>query len=304
MRVACIVPTFNGKKEFLRLYETLKFQNAKFDLVVIDSSSTDGTHEEAKKYADIFFSIEQKDFNHGGTRQWVINKLPNYDFYIYLTQDIILDNSDSITKILAPFSDEIVAAVCGRQIPHENATIFAAHARAFSYPTKLESKSKSDIPKFGLKTTFLSNSFAAYRSKSLTAVGGFPDNIIFAEDMFVAAKLILAGGKIVYAADAICRHSHNYTIVGEFRRYFDMGVFHARERWISDNFGSAGSEGLKYQISELKYLGIKKINLWPISIFRNGIKYLGYKIGKRANFLPIFIKKTLGMHKGYWQRNG
>lgn len=52
--------------------------------------------------------------------------------------------------------------------------------------------------------------------------------------MFYAAKAILAGYQVAYAADAVVRHSHNYKPLEEFKRYFDIGVFHAQEKWIRE----------------------------------------------------------------------
>ena len=43
------------------------------------------------------------------------------------------------------------------------------------------------------------------------AVGGFPCDVIFGEDTVTAAKFLLAGWKIVYAAKAQVYHSHSYT---------------------------------------------------------------------------------------------
>lgn len=301
MRVACVVPTYNGRVDFLRLKDSLKLQNYKFDLIVVDSNSNDGTGEIATNFADYFIQIDKKDFNHGGTRQLIIDTFPNYDVYVYLTQDVILANEQSIDNIIEPFADEKVDAVYGRQLPHDNATIFSAHAREFSYPKDSIMKSKKDIPILGLKAAFLSNSFAAYRAQSLNSIGGFPKNAIFAEDMFVAAKIILNGGYIFYASNALCKHSHNYTLIEEFQRYFDMGVFHAREAWIAKSFGNAGGEGIKYLRSEIKYIGLKKFYLWPISILKNGIKYIGYKLGNNENIIPRGIKRKIGMSKIFWQ---
>ena len=83
-----------------------------------------------------------------------------------------------------------------------------------------------------MKTAFNSNSFAAYRRKALKDVGGFPINTILSEDMYVTAKMLLKNWSVAYCADAKVYHSHNYTIWQEFKRYFDIGVFHAKEAWI------------------------------------------------------------------------
>ena len=41
-------------------------------------------------------------------------------------------------------------------------------------------------------------------------------------------------------------HSHNYTFFEEFKRYFDVGVFHEKESWILEEFGQASGEGANY----------------------------------------------------------
>jgi rhamnosyltransferase len=299
-RRVCFIPTYNGKADLVRLLDSLESQSVKFDTVIVDSGSNDGTKEIARIRADRFRQIAPAEFNHGGTRQLMVDINPEYDIYIYLTQDACLADNDAIQRILEPFADPDVAAVCGRQLPHLDATPLAQHARTFSYPGSVEVKTLADVPHLGIKTAFMSNSFAAYRKEALKAVGGFPVHVIFAEDMYVAAKMLLAGRKVAYAGNALCRHSHNYSIIEEFRRYFDMGVFHARESWIREKFGGAGGEGIRYVKSELKFLGFKRLHLWPTSLFRNAVKFAAYKAGQQEGKLPIGIKRKLGMHRRYW----
>lgn len=300
MRIACIIPTYNGKAELERLLDSLKDQRVNFDTFIVDSSSEDGTQELAKELVVDVTVITPDQFNHGGTRQRMVDYKGDYDVFVFMTQDAYLADSEALDKIVEPFIDSRVGAVCGRQLPHLDATLFAQHARFFNYPAGMQIKSMDDISRLGIKAAFMSNSFAAYRGEALKAVGGFPLHVIFAEDMYVAAKMLLAEWKVVYAGNALCRHSHNYTILEEFRRYFDMGVFHAREPWIRQQFGGAGSEGFSYVKSELKFLGLRNFYLWPISMVRNAVKLLGYKFGQHEAKLPIGLKRKLGMYKRYW----
>ncbi|OZB49077.1 MAG: rhamnosyltransferase [Polynucleobacter sp. 39-45-136] len=300
MRIACIIPTYNGRAELKRLFNSLRAQTALFDVIIVDSSSNDGTLQLAEEWFGRITIISSKEFNHGGTRQLMVDAYPQYDFYVFLTQDACLLDSDAIDRLVEPFSDPKVGAVCGRQLPHLDATPLAQHARYFNYPALTQIKVMSDAPRLGVKTAFMSNSFAAYRGVALKRVGGFPKHVIFAEDMFVTAKMLLDGWKVVYAGGAQCLHSHNYTIIQEFQRYFDMGVFHARESWIRGYFGGAGGEGIRYVKSELKFLGFQRIYLWPSAIFRNAVKLLGYKLGLYEAKLPIVFKRKLSMYKGYW----
>lgn len=299
-RLACVVPTYNGYHDLYRLLSSLDTQIASFDLFVVDSSSQDNTNVLAQSRCANVVSITSEQFNHGGTRQMMIDRYPGYDIYIFLTQDAYLENEFSIANIAKYFIDPAVGAVCGRQLPHHNATLLAQHARLFNYPEVSAVKSVNDIQLLGIKTAFMSNSFSAYRGKALTEVGGFPSNVILSEDMFVAAKMLLAGWNIAYAGDACCRHSHNYTIIEEFRRYFDIGVFHSQEPWIKNNFGGAGGEGVRYVLSELSFLSYRNFYLWPSSLIRNGTKLLGYKLGLMQRKIPAFIKVKLSMHRKYW----
>ncbi|MDE1167656.1 MAG: glycosyltransferase [Pseudomonas sp.] len=300
LRVACVIPTYNGRKDLQRLLDSLDSQTAKFDTLIVDSSSSDGTTELAQSRADHFVGIASKDFNHGGTRQMMVERFPEYDVYVYMTQDAYLEDPAALANIVRPFADASVGAVCGRQLAHKDANLLAEHARLFNYPETSRTKSLEDAPDLGIKTAFMSNSFAAYRRQALAQIGGFPPHVILAEDMYVAAKMLLAGWKVAYEGSACCRHSHNYTVKEEFRRYFDIGVFQSRESWIGEHFGGAGGEGLRYVISELKYLGLRRLWLWPVSLWRNAMKLLAYKFSKQEKHLPMPIKKKMGMHKRFW----
>ena len=300
MRVACIIPTYNGRADLARLVASLKMQTAAHDLIIVDSSSSDGTDEVGRASATSFLSIDQRDFDHGGTRQMAFERLSDHEIVVFLTQDAILATPDALAVLLENFDDPDVGAVCARQLPHVDADPFASHARWFNYPAQSRVAEKASIPRFGLKSAFMSNSFAAYRRTALEAVGGFPKKTIFAEDMHVAARMILAGWKIIYDGAATCRHSHNYTVAEEFRRYFDIGTFHSREPWIQERLGGAGGEGRKYVLSELKFLGLGAAHLWPVSLARSAAKLLGYRLGRSEAHIPVSLKKKLSMHRRFW----
>jgi rhamnosyltransferase len=296
----CIIPTRNGKDLLKRLFYSIEHSRIEVPLVIVDSESSDGTTELTQDYGINIHSIKVAEFNHGGTRQAMVELYPDYDLYIFLTQDAYLEGDGAFDAVISPFADESIGAVCGRQLPHEDATPFAEHARLFNYPEESRVKSRTDAHDLGIKTPFISNSFAAYRREALLDAGGFPKHVILSEDMYVAAKMLLKDWKVAYAADACVRHSHNYTIMEEFRRYFDTGVFHAREGWIREKFGQAGGEGKRYVLSELRFLGWRRWYLWPESILRNAVKLLGYKLGMMERYIPVRLKKGLSMHRRFW----
>ena len=300
IKTACLIPTYNGETDLPRLLDSLQSQSAEVIVLVADSSSTDRTALIAKERGIDVVTIPKERFNHGGTRQLLADQFPDHDIFVYLTQDAYLAGPSSLEAMLAYFDDPAVGAVCGRQLPHLDARPLARHARLFNYPEGSLIKTLEDAPRLGIKTAFMSNSFAAYRAAALNQVGGFPSNLILSEDMYIAAKMLMDGWKVVYSGEAKCYHSHNYTILEEARRYFDIGVFHARESWIRKTFGGAGGEGLRFVFSELAFLGARYWFLWPSSLARNALKLLAYKLGQKEKHLPTALKKHLGMNTGFW----
>lgn len=300
-KVACVIPTYNAGAIFHECLTALYSQFYPIDVIIIDSSSSDGTFEMADSFPFKLLRIPKSSFSHGGTRQVIVDRYNNYDFYIFLTQDAVLSEPFTVEKILRLFDDKDVGCVYGRQVPHKDASLLAQHARYFNYPSLSYVRSLDDSDNFGIKTAFNSNSFSAYRASALSDVGGFPDDLILSEDMYVSASMLLSGWKVGYASEAVCKHSHDYTIKQEFSRYFDIGVFHSQVPWIRENFGGAGKEGLKYVLSELSFLGMRNLHLWPLSLLRNFFKILGFRLGLLEEKVPLFLKRRLSMNKGFWK---
>lgn len=270
--------------------------------LVVDSSSIDGTDFTSLPMGFSCIRIEAADFNHGGTRNLALSHLPaGTDVAVFMTQDAFLADPHALSRLVAVFDDPSVACAYGRQLPHADASPVAAHARLFNYPDDSRTVSLVDKAQLGLKACFLSNSFAAYRVADLQAVGGFPSSVILGEDMTVAARLLMAGKCVAYVAEACVHHSHNYSVMQEFRRYFDTGVFHARSPWLLQTFGSAGGEGLRFVRSELAYLWRHAPAWIPSAMVRTVAKLAGYRLGRLEAFWPVWVKRWCSMHKGFWQ---
>ena len=281
MNCGLIIPTLNAGSQFKKLLEQLAAQTLPTKKLIVDSESTDGTAELAKSFGLEVLTIKQKNFNHGATRQFALEKLLPLDVAIFLTQDVLLCDNDSLARLVKIFdADKSVGLSYGRQLPHANATNEAKFLRAFNYPPESQLRGFDDRKTFGLKTAFASNSFAAYRVEALQKVGGFPKNVPLCEDMYVAAKMLLDGWKIYYAASAQVYHSHNYTAAQEFKRYVQIGKFHAQESWIRETFGSAEGAGKKFVLMKLAALAKENPLECAGAIFRDAAKFFGYRLGR------------------------
>lgn len=299
MNITIIIPTYNGGTVWqIAAKEIALMSNDYLNVIVVDSGSKDNSAKIATDNGFTLLTITSSEFNHGGTRNKAV-ELSSADIVVFLTQDAIPEKN-AISNIVKAFDDEKVVAAYGRQLPHHDANPIAAHARKFNYKDNnyvCDLNSKKDL---GIKTVFMSNSFSAYRVSAFNDLGGFPDSTILSEDMYFGAKAILAGYKIAYISDAIVRHSHNYTSVEEFKRYFDIGVFHHDEPWIRDNFGGAGGEGKKFILSELKFLLAKNPMFIPKACINNFFKIAGYKLGQNYKKLPMKWVVAFSMHKKFW----
>jgi O antigen biosynthesis rhamnosyltransferase rfbN len=269
-------------------------------VLITDSGEGISYADEIKEMNVQVRTIDSRDFNHGGTRQWGMKLCPEADVYVFLTQDAILADEYSVENLVSLFDDGSIGCTYGRQLPHRDAGVFGTMARIFNYPSQSHIYGFEDRKQHGIKTAFISNSFAAYRKEAIEEVHGFPQNTILSEDMCVAAKMLLKGWRVAYVAEALVYHSHDYSVIQEFKRYFDIGVFHARESWIQREFGKAEGEGKRFVITELRYI----LKHCPYRIFemalRDGMKYLGYRLGLCESKLKNSWKKRLSMTARYW----
>jgi len=220
---------------------------------------------------------------------------------VYLTQDALPARKDSIARLVSCFQNPRVGAAFGRQLPRAGASPFGSHARLFNYPPDSRVVTLADRGRLGIKTAFISNSFAAYRRELLTAIGGFDESVIMGEDVCAGGRLLLKGYAIAYAAEAAVYHSHDYSVIAEFRRYFDIGVFHSASPWLIDNFGRPEGEGMRYLRSEARFLvEHRSFMRFPEFFVRNALKYAGYLLGSNHRKLPAAAVRAMSMNRQWW----
>ncbi len=299
--VGLVVPTHNAAQDWPALHSSLLRQGIPpQQILIIDSDSTDGTCTLARQCGYTVVCVPQETFGHGVTRQTAISHLPGADLLLYMTQDAVLADEFSVRNLCSALNDQTVGAAFGRQLPRVAADPIESHARLFNYPAESHVRTFESRHQLGIKAAFFSNSFAVYRRAALDSVGGFPADVILGEDSIVAARLLMHGWKIVYRADALVIHSHRLTLRQEFSRYFDIGVFHARQPWLLETFGTAGKEGKRFVQSEFRFLCRSAPWLVPVALLRTALKSAGYTLGKMERRLPLGSKKKMSAHPNFW----
>lgn len=305
MIVSVVIPTYNAVQHLPVLLDRLSEQTIPHELIIIDSNSKDGTQELLKRRNISFYTVLQHEFNHGRTRNQGV-ALAKGKWVIMLTQDALPASSETFEQLINAIESYPMATMgYGRQLPYSKADSLSWFARFKNYPAVSQVKNKADILSMGIRTCYCSNSFAAYRKDKLQLAGGFPTDTIIGEDVVVAARAILNGDSVVYSAEAQVYHSHNYTIMEEFKRYFDIGSFHQQQKLLLTPFSRIKSEGYLYVLSEWNYLRTAgKLNLIPLQLIRTIAKLVGYQLGLHQQHLPQLLKKKLSMHPSFWQDPG
>ena len=307
MLIDVIIPTYKPDDTFKKLVEMLEKQTIAINRIIV--MNTEEKYMEALHIGTRFLAehkklsihhLSKKEFDHGKTRYRGAAK-SDADVLVFMTQDAVPKDETLIEKLTAPLSDETVACSYARQLPAENATITEKLTRDFNYPADSRYKSKADLSRLGIKTYFCSNVCCAYNVRIFRELKGFVNHTIFNEDMIYAAKVINAGYKIAYAADAEVIHSHNYSGKQQVHRNFDLGVSQADHPEVFEGISSE-SEGIrmvKDTISKLKEAGAQKEIV--SYIYASGCKFIGYRLGKMYKLLPRWFVLKCTMSPYYWQ---
>jgi rhamnosyltransferase len=297
-----VIPTYNAGKDWNRLRAGLALQGiAPEQVLIVDSSSTDDTRRKAQEAGYRLIVIAKAQFGHGKTRQMAAKQIPWAETLIYMTQDACPQGKDSFERLIEVFDDPQIGAAYGRQVAREDASAIERHARLFNYSASSYVRDFASREVYGFGATFFSNTFAAYRTRALESVGGFRKDALVSEEVSVAARMLMAGWKIAYCAEAAVIHSHRPTIRHQFSRYFDIAVQHGREQWILDTFGTVGNRGRAFVASELKYLLANDWKEIPFAVVLTLAKWCGYKAGRCEKSWPLWMKKALSGQPGYWR---
>ncbi len=224
--ISVVIPVKNGagwlpKTIAAILSQTLASQT---EIIVIDSGSTDGTLEILEKFAVRVFRIAPETFNHGATRNLGV-QYARGQFVLMTVQDAAAVDNRLLENLIEPFSDPVVAGVCGQQIvahdPDNNPVewfrpLSPPTSRKYYFPDprdfeKLSGKEKLAICRWD-------DVIAMYRREILLTVPF--QTVDFAEDVLWSRDALMQGYAIVYQPRARVYHYHFETPEYVFRRKF------------------------------------------------------------------------------------
>ena len=268
-------------------------------VLVVNSSSGDGTVERAQELGAETWIVERRHFNHGVTREEARHRI-SAPVVVMITPDAYPQSKHELTRLVEPILSGKAACAYGRQLPHAGADVIEAFGRGFSYPAASEMRCFADRARLGSAVHFCSNAWAAWSNAALNRIGGFQPTLV-SEETIAVAKLLKAGDQVAYVADAIVRHSHRYNLMQEFTRHFDVGWTRAREAHLLLADGGDDVRGRQFAAGLLRDLYGSAPQRLPIALAALAAKWLGYRSGLLGQRLPRRFAAAFSGQDFFWQ---
>jgi rhamnosyltransferase len=290
--------TRNSEKNIKKVLDGIKKQSFKdYEILLIDTSSTDETLTIAKQYNCKIVVIKPEEFGHGKTRNYAA-KLANGEFLVFLTHDSVPKTESWLNELLKPFEDKKIAGTYGRQIPRNDEKLLDKYFQKSLYGSKDTVWTRNNWKQ---GDNIFSDANSALRKKILLKYP-YANGIIVSEDYEWATRILKLGYKIKYNVRAKVIHSHSYNLRSLFRRNFDVGVSY---RVIYDKASRNGFRSKGIAILKEEVLHLKKTNnslFIPRAITRDVVRFIAIQLGLRENIIPKLLKRNyLSAQKGYWK---
>lgn len=210
-RVSIVIRAYNEDQHLGRLLEAIQRQTLPTaEVILVDSGSTDGTLDLARKYKARILHIKPKDFTFGRSLNMGIAAARG-EVIVLASAHVWPMGADWLERLVAPFEDEQVAAAYGMQRGTPNSQFSEnQHFRTW-FP---------EASNLDQQHGFSNNANSAIR-KSLWKQTPFDEELTGLEDLAWTSWAHGAGHKVAYVAEAGVYHAHNETaaqIVNRHRR--------------------------------------------------------------------------------------
>lgn len=269
--VSVIIRTYNEERWIGTCLERVFSQefDGDFEVVIVDSYSTDKTIEIAKQYDTKILCLPYspgRSINYGIERS-------DGEYIIILSAHAIPVDSRWMHNLIRNLDDPKVAGVYGKQIPLPDCN-----------PLDVRDTLRSFGPRREIHTEGCSfyNASSAIR-RSLWKEIPFPESTESAEDPPWAKEVLEKGYAIVYDPSAAVMHSHNETLKQAYKR-----------QWIA-GFTQAEMKGAIPRHWFILRVGYSVLLDW-VFIIRNGYSPKWLLVSPLQRFL-----RSLGWYIGYYK---
>lgn len=233
--VTAAIPVLDGGEYFEQLLAALAGQENRagvdFEILIVDSGSTDGSLEAARSAGARVIEIDKRDFQHGRTRNLLVREARG-EVVALLTDDSVPAGAGWLDAIVEGFGlADDVGLLFGPQLAREEHSHIVKHELARHFTAwdnggepliqRIEdtAEGESDYAARQGWYTFFSDANGALAKRAWEEHNY--REVPYAEDQLIARELVEAGFAKVFHPGAAVIHSHEYRRLDWYRRYFD-----------------------------------------------------------------------------------
>jgi len=210
--VSILIRTKNEERYIEQTLSVLFSQTHKnFEVLIVDSGSTDRTLEIAREYPVKIYEIRPEDFTWGYALNYGF-KMANGKYVVCLSGHTLPLSNNWLNLLISNFKDDKVVAVMSKNLPCPDCNPFDRRGLL----------KKFNIPKQEITggPPYIFGNYSSVIRKSVWERIRFDESLSYAEDQDWVLKVISAGYKIMYEPTAEVYHSHNETLRQICRRSY------------------------------------------------------------------------------------
>lgn len=228
--VSIVVPTRNGAATLPALLDAIARQRVgfPFEVVAVDSGSTDGTPDLLRPRVDRVIAIDAHAFDHGLTRNLGVEQARG-ELVVLMVQDAVPVSDTWLAALTEPFgADATIAGAFARQLPRPGASAIVRHSlslwaasSATPHITGLTADEFARLaPMERLARCTFDNVCSCIR-RTVWLRHPFRSTPI-AEDIEWARDVLLDGYRLAFVPEAAVFHSHDRSARYELARTYQV----------------------------------------------------------------------------------